>query len=115
MKKKTTPPVDPVQRKAWDETRHWKKTFAKRERIHSIIPEYVQHFRLELLKIFKTEGQTSAERKYKEYVQYFIEVAQEKAMTKEEANGAIENLTSLMDAMKKLRNKKRKEKFRTKK
>ena len=108
MKKKINPPSDPVKRKAWDATRHWEKTFGSRERTHSIIPEYIKHWRIELLKTFQTEGQTSAERTYNQFVQHFREAAKDKSMTKEEANGAIENLTSLMEAMKNLRDKKRK-------
>ena len=100
MRKKLVPPLDPKNRRKWDETRHWERTFAKMERTHSIIPEMIQHWRPVLLYTFRKEGQTATERIQNEFAGFFRGAAKEGSMTQEEAKGAIENLNSFVRALK---------------
>jgi hypothetical protein len=108
----SVPPSEAKARKQWDAARHWEKTFAKHENQHVVIPEEIRHFRLDLFRTFKTQGQSATERLINYYSKYYNDLLKRGHMTKEEVTGVMENLQSFVQTMKALRNKKRKEKIR---
>jgi len=106
MRKKLNPPANPKDRRVWNKTRHWERTFAKMERTHSVIPEYIQNWRPELLNTFRKEGESATERMNTEFKKYFLDCAREGHMTMDEAKGAIENLNGFVKALKELKKRK---------
>lgn len=95
------PPNSPKERRKWDETRNWKRTFRRRTTNDEIIPDFIQHWRPMILEAYRDGGIHTAEEKHGEFRDYFRQLAKEGHMTRQEAEGAIENLDSLLSVMKK--------------
>ena len=99
MRKRIVPPINPLDRRKWDDAVHESRTFYKRLEEDQVVPEHVRGMRNYIHDGFKENGIMEARKRYLYAVGLFEQGISEKMVSPAAGRGAIENFDGFYNAI----------------